>query len=437
MRKISRIVIAIAQSSLLWGCLAAVGFYTLIFNDIIPYSEHLRRYTSREWAEIIETTFFFVGAAELMLKGFDVGEQRSRLHKAWLLGGTAAEPLPPTEARGLLDRLAAMPNREQQGYYPRRLREILEIIWRTSSADELEDELKHLSATDATRLHDSYAFSRIVIWAIPIWGFLGTVLGITDAIASLNPSTMEGTLTSVTASLGGVFDTTALALGLSIALMFCQYFIDRTENSLLAEVDERTILEMHGRFAKRLHHHDPQVAIVEQMARAVISSTEQLVERQAEVWQRTIDAAHRRWSELTSNGQQQIEAALSKAITRSMQAHAEQLTAAEAAAADRNRRHWNRVHKGLVASSQTAQAQHGELVKQTEVLLQVVEATGQVTKLENALNQNLSALAGSQHLQETLLNLSATVQMLNARLAQLAPRGSHVEIKDHSVGRAA
>ena len=92
MRKISRILFAIAQSSLLWGCLAAIGFYTLIFHDIIPYSEHLRRYTSREWAEVIETTFFFVGAAELLLKGFEVAEQRSRLHRAWLLGGPAKLP---------------------------------------------------------------------------------------------------------------------------------------------------------------------------------------------------------------------------------------------------------------------------------------------------------------------------------------------------------
>jgi len=51
----------------------------------------------------------------------------------------------------------------------------------------------------------------------------------------------------------------------------------------------------------------------------------------------------------------------------------------------------------------------------------VVEATGQVTKLENALNSNLSALAGSQHLQETLLSLAATIQMLNARLCSLRP----------------
>ena len=86
---------------------------------------------------------------------------------------------------------------------------------------------------------------------------------------------------------------------------------------------------------------------------------------------------------------------------------------------------------------QATQGQHAELTRQTELLLQVVEATGQVTRLEDALNHNLSALGGSQHLQETLHSLAATIQLLNAKLVLLAPRGSHVEIKDNSVGRAA
>jgi len=52
-----------------------------------------------------------------------------------------------------------------------------------------------------------------------------------------------------------------------------------------------------------------------------------------------------------------------------MEAHAEQLTAAEAAAADRNRP-TGTASTGPCRIVATAQAQHGELVKQTEVLLQ-------------------------------------------------------------------
>ena len=71
---------------------------------------------------------------------------------------------------------------------------------------------------------------------------------------------------------------------------------------------------------------------------------------------------------------------------------------------------------GAVSFTQTAHAQQAELARQGEILLRVVEATGHVSKLEEQLNRNLAALAGAQHFEETLLNLAATVNLLNARL---------------------
>ena len=59
-------------------------------------------------------------------------------------------------------------------------------------------------------------------------GFLGTVIGITVAIANLSPSQMEN-ITDVVAGLGTAFDTTATALGLSMVLMFSHFLVDRQE----------------------------------------------------------------------------------------------------------------------------------------------------------------------------------------------------------------
>ena len=87
---------------------------------------------------------------------------------------------------------------------------------------------------------------RFVIWAIPIMGFLGTVIGITVAIASLSPTQLEN-ISGVVAGLGTAFDTTATALALSMVLMFVQFAIDRTEQKLLAEVDERAWTALAGR----------------------------------------------------------------------------------------------------------------------------------------------------------------------------------------------
>jgi hypothetical protein len=257
------------------------------------------------------------------------------------------------------------------------------------------------------------------------------------AIGSLNPKNLEASLDEVTFGLGVAFDTTALALVLSMALMFGQFLIDRLESALLEKVDSRATWELCGRFQRVGTSRDPQIMAVARMSETVLAATETLVQKQAELWQKTIDAAHRRWSELTSAGQQQMEAALVKTLGRSVQSHAEHLALAEAQAAQRNRRHWNRVHKALVESTRTAQAQHVELVHQGEVLLQVVEATGQVHKLEDALNRNLASLGGSKHLQESLLSLGAAIQLLNARLTQLTPLAPRIELKDQHLDRAA
>ena len=60
----------------------------------------------------------------------------------------------------------------------------------------------------------------------------------------------------------------------------------------------------------------------------------------------------------------------------------------------------------------------GELAQQTDVLKRAIEAAGEVTGLEDALNRNLAALAGAKHFEQTVLSLAAAVNMLSARLAE-------------------
>ena len=53
---------------------------------------------------------------------------------------------------------------------------------------------------------------RLIVWAIPILGFLGTVIGITMALNAIDPKAVEESMMQVTTGLGVKFDTTALAL---------------------------------------------------------------------------------------------------------------------------------------------------------------------------------------------------------------------------------
>jgi len=72
----------------------------------------------------------------------------------------------------------------------------------------------------------------------------------------------------------------------------------------------------------------------------------------------------------------------------------------------------------LVEAAGTTVAQQEQLIRQGDVLLKVVEATGQVRRLEEALNSNLASLAASHHFKETVVGLSAALQLLSANLGR-------------------
>ena len=76
------------------------------------------------------------------------------------------------------------------------------------------------------------------------------------------------------------------------------------------------------------------------------------------------------------------------------------------------------MQQSLIESAGSTVSQQEQLIKQGEVLLKIVEATGQIRDLEDTLNSNLNALAGAHGFRETAAALSATLQVVGARLGQ-------------------
>ncbi|MCE9604014.1 MAG: MotA/TolQ/ExbB proton channel family protein [Planctomycetia bacterium] len=437
MSRINRFALAVVRSSILWGSLASLGFFTLIHTGVLS-DVFFSRYFAGHWVEYCETIMFFIGLAQLILRAGDIAEQRANIGKVKF-----EETVPvgdcEVEARTLLTQLEALPASTRESYLPRRLRETLDAICRKSSADDLQDDLRFYSDVDAGRAHSSYAMVRIIIWAIPILGFLGTVIGITIAIAGLDPKLLENSLPIVTSGLGVAFDTTALALALSMVLMFGQFFIDKQEARLLSDVDNRANDMLTPRFPPAGSEQDPQLNGVRRMAEAVISSVERTVERQAEIWNHTISVSNERWESVTSAGREQLEEAFGKALARSMETHRKHMTAIEDGSAEQNRKHWLQVQHALEACAASNASQQLELRRQADSLLQIVNGAGQVRQLEDALSRNLTTLSASQHLQETLMNLTGAVNLLNARLERIStPAGSYsLPVNSSSVSKAA
>lgn len=110
---------------------------------------------------------------------------------------------------------------------------------RRSDAAEL---LLSQSDIDGTAVRSSFTMLRVLIWAIPILGFIGTVIGLQEAIsgfAGLNDITrLQEQLAVVTGGLGSAFQATLIALMLSLFLMFPTSASERAEWRLLNYLDD-------------------------------------------------------------------------------------------------------------------------------------------------------------------------------------------------------
>ena len=104
----------------------------------------------------------------------------------------------------------------------------------------LDDSTFYLSATET-----SYTFPRVLVWAIPLLGFIGTVIGISQAVNGFSSfleqageieQIKEG-IGTVTSGLAVAFDTTLLALLLSVLVMIPLVLVERMESRLLLRID--------------------------------------------------------------------------------------------------------------------------------------------------------------------------------------------------------
>jgi hypothetical protein len=216
--------------------------------------------------------------------------------------------------------------------------------------------------------------------------------------------------------------------------------VDEFETQLAVVVDLRADGELVGRFQELGSEKDPHVASLRRMAETMVQSGRELVERQANVWQTAMDQSQQQWSRISSSIGEQLQNTLSESLSKSLQLHAVEMGRIEVTASEQNREHWGHLQTSMTQYAKYAQAQHAELNNQTSVMREVVEATGEVVKLEKALNENLSALAGKHNFEETVMSLAAAIHLLNSRLDVGSDTSRQVKLKkekSESKGRAA
>ncbi|MBI3468628.1 MAG: MotA/TolQ/ExbB proton channel family protein [Planctomycetes bacterium] len=242
--KTRRWITGLACSPVALGTLSATGFYWLVVRLVLD-----RNWGDRWFGRVMADP---INWGTLVAFGIAM----------WILSGRNRKSSSDEQALEELQQQALLPTRPEQIVS----RESAEVVLRRLNGRDLDSkrrtpcrELLHVALSRAftnwsaedvgaavntraellqSKAESEYALVRYLAWAIPSIGFIGTVYGLGLAIGSLRSGgvelTQEQRLDAAVGYLYTAFDTTFVALVLSLVLMYRFYIIQAREDSVLS-----------------------------------------------------------------------------------------------------------------------------------------------------------------------------------------------------------
>ena len=153
----------------------------------------------------------------------------------------------PEDTREFARQVQALPDKGQRMLLPRALLNALRRFNTTRNIQDVSSSSNTIFESEADRLESELSMIRYISWAIPSIGFIGTVRGIGEALAQADKA-VQGDISGVTQSLGVAFNSTFIALLISIFLMFLVYQLQLLQERLVFDgkiyVDDKLIRHM-------------------------------------------------------------------------------------------------------------------------------------------------------------------------------------------------
>lgn len=173
--------------------------------------------------------------AILTFKGISAWRQRLLLDKDLLQLPTGL-PIGPEDTRELGTRLEELPGGQRNFLLPKALRSGISRFAATRNVQDSATAVRDACNSEGERLEAELSIIRYIAWAIPSVGFIGTVRGIGAALSQANRA-VEGDITGVTQNLGVAFNSTFIALVISIVLMFFIHQLQLMQERLVLDTE--------------------------------------------------------------------------------------------------------------------------------------------------------------------------------------------------------
>ena len=143
----------------------------------------------------------------------------------------------PQDVKDLFRKLQSLPLEKQNYLLPRALQVSIERFNSSQNVQDVAQAMQSACESENERLESELSIIRYIAWAIPSVGFLGTVRGIGDALGQAHKA-VEGNIIGVTESLGVAFNSTFIALCISIVLMFIVHQLQLMQERFVFETQE-------------------------------------------------------------------------------------------------------------------------------------------------------------------------------------------------------
>ncbi len=156
----------------------------------------------------------------------------------------------PEDTREYARQIEVLPAEDRGLLVPRAVLAALARFGATRNVQDASTVAHGICQSEAERLDSELSMIRYIAWAIPAIGFIGTVRGIGDALSQAHKA-VTGDISGVTEGLGVAFNSTLIALLLSILLMFLLQQLQQVQERHVLDtetwLDQRVIRNLQAR----------------------------------------------------------------------------------------------------------------------------------------------------------------------------------------------
>lgn len=245
------LLIGLITGLVFWGC-----FYNYFVEIFLDHSTYFYRILTIHWICRTVSFVFFWSSTYLMIKYFAFRQEKRyfEVFSSAEFSGLIRRGITDQNAESIIqtfkEKLGQKKFLNLSGSIVfTRFYKTIEFLKSVPKRDEIHDILSYRAELDISAVQSQFSIIKIFSWVMPILGFIGTVLGISEAIKGFSMNISSGTiqnaapqefssqimqgLNSVTGGLTTAFDTTYIALILVIPITFAVGLLEKSYDDYL------------------------------------------------------------------------------------------------------------------------------------------------------------------------------------------------------------